>query len=272
MDIFNYFKIKIIKELKFIADNRQLIFENYPEFTVSLLRNTNLGDITTNIAFIYCKYFKCSAYELAQKFLSLSQNPEIIIVTISKDGFINLKLNYKFWHKFLIRVLLEESSYAKSSQKLNLKNYTFDLNNCDDFSSNNIGFYLPYTYARICSIINNAQKLFNSINLTPPFKEEDLILLNHECDLTIIKTLALWPKIISNAVASKDPNKIISYLQNLAYDFHDSIKKGRVSYDNKYIVENNFMLTQSRCLLAKAIKIVIKNGFLILDIPAIEKI
>jgi arginyl-tRNA synthetase len=281
VNIFNYFKAKIIKELKTLAKNHNIIIDETLFFKISFLKNKSLGDITTNAAFIYANYLNLTAYKLAQDLTAaLDNDNDILLVTAANNGFINITLTKDFWINELVKILQNnidpvDISIYKQLQidvKRNYADLNFDVSTCQDLAASNLGFYLPYTYAKTCMILNNASEIFPQLDLHQPIDSHVLSHLNDEYDLLIIKTLTMWPNVVEKAIFLHDSQKIMVYLQNLANYFHNALKKSRVISNNKYIIETNFKLTYARCLLAKAIKLVIGNAFLILDIPTQEKI
>jgi len=92
---------------------------------------------------------------------------------------------------------------------------------------------------------------------------EHLGLLTTDHEQALIKRLAAYPEIISNAAKNLEPHSIAHYLRELATDFH--------SYYNaeKFIIDET-ALRNARFNLIAAVKQTIKNGLEILGVSAPE--
>ncbi|MCP4272975.1 MAG: arginine--tRNA ligase [Gammaproteobacteria bacterium] len=137
----------------------------------------------------------------------------------------------------------------------------FDLDLAKSQSNDNPMYYIQYAHARICSAnrkLIDAQFVhdFDSGN-------EHLGLLTTDHEQALIKRLAAYPEIISNAAKNLEPHSIAHYLRELATDFH--------SYYNaeKFIIDET-ALRNARFNLIAAIKQTIKNGLEILGVSAPE--
>ena len=71
------------------------------------------------------------------------------------------------------------------------------------------------------------------------------------------------------AANTHEPHRICYYLIELASVFHSMWNKGRDNQDLKFIVENNFELTNARLCLVKSVALTIKKGLKILSIKPV---
>jgi len=143
----------------------------------------------------------------------------------------------------------------------------FDMKKCLDESKENPIFYIQYVIARV-----------NSLNKF--FKEKQLELLDFnkklfdrfgENEITLLKTLSLWPRVIESSVIYKEPHRIVYYLIDLSGAFHNYWSKGNLDSQMRVINEEDIDLTTARLTLLNCISKVIKLGLDILAIKPVEK-
>ncbi len=132
----------------------------------------------------------------------------------------------------------------------------FDLNLAKQQSSENPVYYIQYVYARISSILKNAEE----DELNPSDKHIDS--LSDELELAIIKKLLSFPEAAGSAAESLSPHKICYYLQQLASDFHLYYNKVKI------INSEDKDLSSARLYLIICIGIVIKNGLTLLGVDS----
>lgn len=145
-----------------------------------------------------------------------------------------------------------------------------DVSKLQEQTKDNPIFYVQYASARANSILNRAKHLglcIDNIIAT----DIDVSHLDTEYDLELIKTLALYPKILMSCLHSLEPHQIPYYLYNLACKFHQIWSKGTKIQNIRFIIEDDIKLTKSRILLVYAIKSVIVSGLKILGIQAVEQ-
>ena len=117
-------------------------------------------------------------------------------------------------------------------------------------------YYIQYAHARISSIIEFSK------NAQPNL--DNLSLLDKEQEISLIKALMHYPKIIEVAAVNLEPSILLSYLQDLAGFFH--------AYYNAYrIVTDDKPLTEARIALIHTVKNVLASGLELLGVTALEK-
>lgn len=136
----------------------------------------------------------------------------------------------------------------------------FDVGQAKEAGEKNPVFYLQYAHARIHSILRKVEQGY-SFNVKDQPKLE---LLTHESETTLIKSLLRFPEMIQSAAESREPHRLINYLEDLASAFTSF-------YHDCRILGEEVELVQARSALAKATAQVLANGLGILGISAPEK-
>lgn len=134
----------------------------------------------------------------------------------------------------------------------------FDIAQAKEAGEKNPVFYLQYAFARIQSIMRRVNETYQFEN------EVDLSLLKHEAEIKLIKDILDFPDWVLSAATSKEPHRLINYLNDLATSFH------KFYHDCRILGEEN-ELVQSRVTLLKAVSLVMENGLTILGIDAPDR-
>ncbi|MBN2443730.1 MAG: arginine--tRNA ligase [Spirochaetales bacterium] len=125
----------------------------------------------------------------------------------------------------------------------------------------NTGPYLQYTGARISSILNKFEERKDFFkNGTIKY---DLLTVDEEWE--IIKLLLSFPENLISAGKELNPSYIAIFLYELTKHF------SRYYHENPILHNENPDLVVSRIELLKAVRIVLKKGFSLLNIPFLEK-
>ena len=140
----------------------------------------------------------------------------------------------------------------------------FDVALAKEQSEKNPMYYLQYAHARICGILRNAD------DNIPEYKNAEieninLELIKSEDEIKLLKTLSKFPEEVTSSAASFEPHKIITYLNEVAENFH------RFYHNNRVVDIENKELTVVRLMICLAVKQVFKNGFEIIGISAPER-
>ncbi len=138
----------------------------------------------------------------------------------------------------------------------------FDLDLAKKQTDENPVYYVQYAHARICSILSYAQTQVGSLSSNA--EGYDLSKLAAAEELSLIKKLAEFPEVISKAAQFLEPNRMTTYLMELAATFHKFYHEHRV-------VSDDAVLTSARLRLVEATKIVLANALRLLNISAPEK-
>lgn len=140
----------------------------------------------------------------------------------------------------------------------------FDVALAKEQSEKNPMYYLQYAFARICGILRNADDKLPEYKNTDTGKIE-LGLINSEDEIKLLKTLSRFPEEVMNSSESFEPHKIITYLNEVAENFH------RFYHNSRVLDPENKDLSIVRLMICLAVKQVLKNGFNIIGISAPER-
>jgi len=137
----------------------------------------------------------------------------------------------------------------------------FDFAKVTEQSRDNPVFYVQYAHARACSVLRQASAPDHA----------DLNELGAPAELSLIKLLAGWPKLIESAALAHEPHRVAFYLVDLASHFHSLWNAGREDPSLRFIVDNNQAATNARLMLVQATSLVIRTGLNMLSIDALEE-
>lgn len=181
-------------------------------------------------------------------------------VTILKDGEV-VKMSTRKANYITLDELTDEVGSDVVRYFFNMRTISshmnFDIDLAKKQSDENPVFYLQYAHARICSIIRTVE----SENLKPV--TTNLNLLIDEEEQTLLKKLRKFEEEVLYSAENYEPQKICTYLEDLAAAFHKFYTFRRILGSEKNIAE-------ARLALAVATKTVIKNGLSILGVSAPE--
>lgn len=187
----------------------------------------------------------------------------IQLVKLTRRGE-QVKMSKRAGHIILLSEVIEEVGVDAARFFFNMRrtdsHLDFDLELAKSQSKDNPVYYVQYAHARICSIFREAKKQGISM---PSLQDTDLTQLNLEEELSLIKELSYFPRVVRESALSLEPHRVTFYLQDLAGIFH--------SYYNKYrFIADDPDLTNARLLLARGVQIVLKNALNLLGVSAPE--
>ncbi len=137
----------------------------------------------------------------------------------------------------------------------------FDIDLAKQQSNDNPVYYVQYAHARVCSIKRNAvdQEL-----TVPGPGSAPLGALTLDDELALARLLARYPETVAGAAQQFEPQRLTTYLQDLAALFHSYYNRNRVLCDDAEI-------GRARLYLADAVRLVLANGLQLLGVSAPEK-
>ena len=141
----------------------------------------------------------------------------------------------------------------------------FDLNLALEQSEKNPVYYVQYAHARIASILRHAesQGLVSTDASTKPSDVRYDLLIQPE-EIALVKLLLEFPDSVESACFGFEPQRITTYLHDVATAFHKFYHEHRV-------VTPEHELSRARLALCHASKTVVANGCKILGISAPER-
>jgi arginyl-tRNA synthetase len=135
----------------------------------------------------------------------------------------------------------------------------FDLELAKKHTPENPVYYVQYAHARICSIIEFEKEKGSKRPAKP-----DLCLLKEPEEMELIKILRQFPETVLSCARDLEPQRMTTYLKDVATTFHYFYTKHRVVIDDE-------ALTQARILLIKAARNILANGLTLLGISCPTK-
>ncbi|MEL6572225.1 MAG: arginine--tRNA ligase [Pseudomonadota bacterium] len=145
----------------------------------------------------------------------------------------------------------------------------FDFDKVLEQSKDNPVFYVNYAYARVNSAAEKAGAFADVSDTT--LGAVDLSGLKDEAELTLIKKIAEWPRLVEIAARTHEPHRIAFYLYDLASDFHALYNKGNDDPTLRFVQEGDVNTTQAKIALCRAVSIVILSGLGILGVTPVEE-
>jgi len=137
-----------------------------------------------------------------------------------------------------------------------VKDMLFDPKESLSFTGNT-GPYLQYMGARISSMLRKS-------NAPLTGKNADFSLLVSDTEWELIKILAVYPSVISEAAAALDPSHLASYLYELSKRF------SRFYHECPVLNIDNTDLSIARQELSRAVMLVLRDAFHLVCIPFLE--
>lgn len=142
----------------------------------------------------------------------------------------------------------------------NSSHLEFDLNLAKEQSEKNPVYYIQYAHARIASILRFAERE----GIRNQDQRVNYRLLKQPTELELIKLLTDFPRVIETTALAFEPQRVATYLHDVAEAFHKFYHESRV-------VSPDVELSTARLALCRATKIVLANGCSILGISAPEQ-
>jgi len=187
---------------------------------------------------------------LIHQFVTITQNGEIVKMSTRKANYVTLD------------ELTDEVGADVVRYFFNMRNISthmnFDLALAKKHSDENPVFYLQYAHARICSIVRAIE------NENLEVSTDHLNLLQADEEQKLIRKLHQFEEEIMLAAEYFEPNRIATYLEELAASFHKFYTFCRILGTEKNLAE-------ARIALALATKIVLKNGLSVLGVSAPDR-
>jgi arginyl-tRNA synthetase len=142
----------------------------------------------------------------------------------------------------------------------------FDLDMALDQSEKNPVYKVQYAHARMCSIFGKAG---GEESERAAAGEADLALLAHPSELALVKALGEFPEVVELAAAQRAPHLLCDYLEQTAGAVNSWYHAGNPSRNPELaVLVPDPALRAARLVLARAVRIVLRNGLRILNVSA----
>lgn len=133
--------------------------------------------------------------------------------------------------------------------------FVFDVDLALQQNDENPVFYVQYAHARICSILKQWGGKYDELS------NANLSLLDSKAADHLLRRLAEYPEVLSNAAEDLAPHTLAFYLRDLAGDLHTFYNADRVLVDEAD-------LRLARLALLSACRQVLENGLNVLGVSA----
>jgi arginyl-tRNA synthetase len=152
----------------------------------------------------------------------------------------------------------------------------FDLAKVIEQSRENPVFYVQYGHARGRSVFRNAKEVVPDLPDDAAARAAMLAVasldrLDDPGELTIMRRLALFPRMVEAAALAHEPHRIAFYLYELASDFHAQWNRGKDSPHLRFIIQNDPLITLARLALVQGVVTVLASGLGVLGVEAPEE-
>jgi arginyl-tRNA synthetase len=149
----------------------------------------------------------------------------------------------------------------------------FDLAKVIEASRENPVFYVQYGHARAQSVFRNARAEMPDLPETGAaraalFRDAAFEKLSDEGELSLMRKLALYPRLIEAAASAHEPHRVAFYLYELASEFHGQWSRGKDLPHLRFIIQNDPEMTKARLALVQAIVTILASGLALLGVEA----
>ncbi|AGF74614.1 arginyl-tRNA synthetase [Bartonella australis AUST/NH1] len=147
----------------------------------------------------------------------------------------------------------------------------FDFAKVMEQSKDNPIFYVQYANARCHSVFRQAQENFLIKNFSNNSMITNLYRLTEDSEISLIRKLAEYPRVIEQAVLHREPHRLAFYLYDLASNFHGHWNKGNDDPNLRFIQLDDKELSLARLGLIQAVINVLSSGLSIVGVKALTE-
>ena len=146
----------------------------------------------------------------------------------------------------------------------------FDLAKVIEQSRDNPVFYVQYGHARGQSVLRNARTAFTDLPGDPAalLDEAALDRLSDPAELSLLRRIALYPRVVETASLAHEPHRIAFYLYDLASEVHALWTLGNSAPHLRFIIQNDRQMTVARLVLIQGVVTVLASGLKLLGVGA----
>ncbi|MBZ9558075.1 MULTISPECIES: arginine--tRNA ligase [unclassified Modicisalibacter] len=187
------------------------------------------------------------------------------MVLVTRSG-VEVKLSKRAGSYVTLRDLIDEvgrdaTRYFLAARRADSQ-LTFDIDLARSQSNDNPVYYVQYAHARLCSVMRKAEA--DGVPFDHGLAMANLALLDSDPEKALMNRLARYPEVVEHAAASREPQQVAQYLQDLAADFHSCYNAVKVMVDEP-------ALRNARLALGLAARQVLRNGLDLLGVNAPEE-
>jgi arginyl-tRNA synthetase len=102
-------------------------------------------------------------------------------------------------------------------------------------------------------------------------RKAQLARLSDVREVSLLRRIALYPRVVEAAAVAHEPHRIAFYLYELASEFHALWTRGKDLPHLRFIIQNDRETTKARLALVKGIVTVLASGLALLGVSAPEE-
>ena len=149
----------------------------------------------------------------------------------------------------------------------------FDLAKVIEHSRENPVFYVQYGHARGQSVFRNARAEMPDLPTDPAaraahLRKAPIEKLTDTGEVSLLRRIALFPRLVEAAAAAHEPHRIAFYLYELASEFHAHWTRGNDLPNLRFIIQNDRQTTAARLALVEGIITILASGLALLGVSA----
>ncbi|WP_299619604.1 arginine--tRNA ligase [Pelagibius sp.] len=149
----------------------------------------------------------------------------------------------------------------------------FDLEKVVEKSLENPVFYVQMAHARCRSVLRLAAREVPAIDLDPvSLAEADLNFLTDSGELSLIKQLAEWPRLLESAAEAHEPHRIAFFLYDVAAALHAQWNRGQNNAVLRFLLPDEPQVTRARLALLQSVAFVIASGLEVFAVEPVEEL
>ncbi len=143
----------------------------------------------------------------------------------------------------------------------------FDFTKALEQAKENPVWYVQYAHARTHSAFRRAHEE----GVTPDVTAADLSLLTDPGELSVLRQLAEWPRLVETAANHHEPHRATFYLYELASEFNAQWNRGQDNPELRFVRPDQPALTAARLAMVMAVRVVICAGLGILGVAPMDE-
>jgi arginyl-tRNA synthetase len=148
----------------------------------------------------------------------------------------------------------------------------FDFVKVKEQSRDNPVFYVQYGHARGRSVFRQAREAMPDLALDDAaLRSAPLERLTDAGELSLMRQIALYPRLVEAAAMAHEPHRVAFYLYDLASEFHAHWNRGKDTPHLRFIIQNDPVMTLARLALVQGVVTVLASGLRVLGVEAPEE-
>jgi len=131
---------------------------------------------------------------------------------------------------------------------------------------------VQYAHARVNSVMRMAaDELGADVVSDDAVHGANLHRLEREDELSLMKLISQWPRIVESAAQAHEPHRIAFYLGDVAAEFHGLWNKGNKDKSLRFLIADDTELTVARLAMIRCVANVIASGLKVFGVTPVEE-